>query len=148
LEAAASQRFKAPRDSFGELDAESAASLLSAATDVALVLNAEGVIEDLSLGTQDPALEACQSWVGRRFADTVTVECRPKVEQLLRDAVATTEEEKSRKLMQQASRIVMKEDYGMLVLHFDKRAWATRSTIVFNPRVDTSTLAMEAKPAQ
>ncbi len=88
MEAAVLQRFKAPRDSFGQLDAESAASLLSAATDVALVLNADGVIEDLSLGTQDPALEACHSWVGRRFADTVTVECRPKVEELLRDAVA------------------------------------------------------------
>jgi hypothetical protein len=36
----------------------------------------------------------------------------------------------------------------MLVLHFDKRAWATRSNIVYNPRVDTSTLAMEATPAK
>jgi peptide/nickel transport system substrate-binding protein len=71
----------------------------------------------------------------------------PKVDQLLRDAVSTNDEEKSRRLMQEASRIVMKEDHGMLVLHFDKRAWASRSTILFNPRVDTSTLAMEAKPA-
>jgi peptide/nickel transport system substrate-binding protein len=71
-----------------------------------------------------------------------------KVDQLLRDAVSAADEEKSRKLMQEASRIVMKQDYGMLVLHFDKRAWATRSNIVYNPRVDTSTLAMEAMPAR
>lgn len=88
MEAAVSQRFKAPRDSFGKLDAESTASLLSAATDLAFVLNADGVIEDLSLGAQDPTLGACHNWVGRRFADTVTVESRPKVEELLRDAVA------------------------------------------------------------
>jgi len=72
----------------------------------------------------------------------------PKVDELLHAAVSATDEEKSRKLMQEASRIVMKEDHGMLVLHFDKRAWATRSTVTYNPRVDTSTFAMEAKPAK
>ncbi|MBX9605654.1 MAG: transcriptional regulator PpsR [Gammaproteobacteria bacterium] len=86
MEAAISQRFRAPQKSFGQINAEGAAALLSIATDVALVIDANGVIEDLSLSTQDAALDSLHRWVGRRWLDTVTVESRPKVEELLRDA--------------------------------------------------------------
>ena len=91
MEAAISQRFKTPQSSFGKLDAEGAASLLAVATDVALVINASGEIEDLSLSSHDPAFDGFHKWVGRRWIDTVTVESRPKVEEMLRDAAADKE---------------------------------------------------------
>lgn len=88
MEAAISQRFKTPQSSFGQLDAEGAASLLAVATDVALVLNADGEIEDLSLSSHDPAFDGFHKWIGRRWIDTVTVESRPKIEEMLREAAS------------------------------------------------------------
>ena len=68
------------------LDAESAASLIAAASDVALILDGEGVIRDVSVGSVDMALEGYRQWVGLPWLETVTVESRPKVEALLSDA--------------------------------------------------------------
>jgi len=70
----------------GGLDAESAASLIAAAADVALVLDGEGVIRDVALGSEDMSAENCFKWIGQPWLETVTVESRPKVESLLKDA--------------------------------------------------------------
>lgn len=74
------------RNVLGELDAESAASLIAAAADVALVLDGEGVICDVALGSGEMLQENCGKWIGQSWLETVTVESRPKVESLLRDA--------------------------------------------------------------
>jgi len=68
------------------LDADAAAALIAAAADVALILDGEGVIRDVSVGSVDMALEGYRQWVGLSWAETVTVESRPKVEALLHDA--------------------------------------------------------------
>ena len=80
--------FSTPKKSLGDLDAESAATLIAAASDLALVVDGRGVIADVSFHSEDLArdLDARSAWLGRPWADTVTVESRPKAEALLREA--------------------------------------------------------------
>ncbi len=80
--------FKAPKRSLGNLDAEAAATLIAASSDIALIIDADGVIKDVSFHSEELArdLEEAGQWVGRRWVDIVTVESRPKVETLLRES--------------------------------------------------------------
>ena len=79
--------FRAPKRTLGDLDAESAAQLIAAAADIALIIDAKGVIRDVALGSEELGQEDySEAWVGQRWIDTVTVESRPKIEALLRDA--------------------------------------------------------------
>jgi transcriptional regulator PpsR len=68
------------------LDAQSAAELLTAASDVVLILDKDGVIRDMALSNADMMGVGCQDWLGKPWADTVTVESKPKVQALLRPA--------------------------------------------------------------
>ncbi|GAC1620613.1 MAG: transcriptional regulator PpsR [Nevskia sp.] len=74
------------KKALGGLDAESAASLIAAAADVALVLDSDGMIRDVSFGSEEMSVENCGRWIGQAWAETVTPESRPKVELLLREA--------------------------------------------------------------
>ena len=74
---------------FSELAPEAAATLVSVASDVALVLDAAGVIQSVSFGGAEPLTPGAEGWVGRRWVDTVTGETRDKVEELLRETAAT-----------------------------------------------------------
>jgi len=82
--------FQTPEDLLGDLDAASAASLISAVADVALIVDATGVIRDVSLGAEDLASEGFEDWIGKPWTETVTVESVPKIKELL----ATTPEER------------------------------------------------------
>jgi transcriptional regulator PpsR len=84
------KHFEAPKKSLVGLDPEAAATLIAATTDVALVLDRQGVIRDLSFGSAEMAAEGYGSWIGQPWVDTVTVESRPKVEALLREAAANS----------------------------------------------------------
>jgi transcriptional regulator PpsR len=79
-------QFLAPKKSLGNLDVEAAAKLITAAADVALVVDAQGVIRDLSFSSEELAKEGYGGWLGQPWTDTVTIESRPKIEALLRDA--------------------------------------------------------------
>jgi transcriptional regulator PpsR len=70
------------------LDPESAAHLIAAAADVALIVDEDGVIRDMAYGNEEMAREGGQEWVGKPWTQTVSVESRIKVEQLLRDAIS------------------------------------------------------------
>jgi transcriptional regulator PpsR len=72
----------------GDIDAATAASLIGACSDIALVLDSQGTV--LQAMVQDPALAAlaATAWTGRAWSDTVTVESREKIEALLREARA------------------------------------------------------------
>ena len=80
--------FGEPETSLGDLNAEAAGTLLSAATDIALIVDDGGIIRDLSTGSEELARESYTEWVGQAWVDTVTAESRPKVEILLREAGA------------------------------------------------------------
>lgn len=86
------KQFKAPERSLKDLDAKSAASLISASADVALILDAKGVVRDVAFGSEEIGVDLNQAstWIGRPWAETVTPESRPKVEALLRDALMST----------------------------------------------------------
>lgn len=74
------------RELLGNLDAAVAARVVAAGSDVAMVIDRDGVICDLALGNSDLHLDGFEGWLDKRWADTVTVESRIKVEELLRDA--------------------------------------------------------------
>lgn len=81
---AASTGFSAGDARLGKLEAENVSALLAVACDLTLVLDSKGVVLDAATpGGAAPAKE----WIGRRWIDTVTVESRPKVEALLREAL-------------------------------------------------------------
>jgi len=82
----AARSLNAPRKSWEPLDAQEAATLIDAASDMALVIDRRGVIQHLSVSIDDLMPEACEGWVGRRLSDVVTLESRPKVDLLLGDA--------------------------------------------------------------
>lgn len=63
---------------------ELAETFVSVASDLALVIDLDGTIRSVAVsGKTAVGLE--HDWVGRHWADTVTVESRPKVAQMLRD---------------------------------------------------------------
>jgi transcriptional regulator PpsR len=64
------------------------ASILSTAADLTMVLTPEGVICDRVFSGPDLPASLFKGWPGRSFADTVTIESRPKIQQLLQDAAA------------------------------------------------------------
>jgi transcriptional regulator PpsR len=78
--------FRAPKRTLGDLEAETAARLIAAASDIALVIDAKGVIRDVAFGNDELAKEGFEKWVGQSFIETVTVESRVKIEEMLRDA--------------------------------------------------------------
>jgi len=80
--------FESPRALLGDgdVDAVQAGRLIASASDVALVVNGGGVIRDVALGSDDLSRQGFDRWLGKPWAETVTVESRPKIEALLRDA--------------------------------------------------------------
>jgi transcriptional regulator PpsR len=84
LGTSADQLFEAPELYFSDLNADVLAAVVSAAADLALVLDSQGVIRDISLGTSHTKeLGELRQWVGRRWVETVTVENRAKITAML-----------------------------------------------------------------
>jgi len=82
------KQFSVAKKWFRNLDGEMAGKLITVASDVALVVSDadKGVIRDVSFGSDELAVEVAAGWIGKTWADTVTVESRHKVEALLRDS--------------------------------------------------------------
>jgi len=78
--------FKGRSGWLGRLAPEVAGSLITAASDIALVLDRDGVILDVSLGTEQLRSEGHRAWIGRDWVDVVSVESRPKVLDLIESA--------------------------------------------------------------
>lgn len=78
--------FLSPRTSLGDLDAESAAALIAAASDLAIIVDAAGIIRDMAFHSAELAadLPGAEAWRGRAFIDAVRPDSRGKVEALLR----------------------------------------------------------------
>ena len=85
--------FTTPAKSLGALDPEAAAALIAAASDLALIVDEHGTIQDVAFNSDALAadLDIHSSWVGLPWRDTVSIESRSKVEALLRDALQRTE---------------------------------------------------------
>lgn len=72
------------------LDPSSAAGVISAATDFSLVMNAQGIIEDIRLPNDQIPFQNTQEWVGKHWAEIVTSESRVKVNELIAEASGQT----------------------------------------------------------
>jgi transcriptional regulator PpsR len=66
-----------------ELDATQAKRLIDAACDIALVLDGHGTVLDVRAHDRELHKAAKRAWVGKSWADTVTVESRDKVADLV-----------------------------------------------------------------
>lgn len=73
--------FRNSADLFGDLDADVAARLATVAGDISLVLDDAGNILDGTANASD--FVDFKQWIGRNLIDTVTVESRPKVMEML-----------------------------------------------------------------
>lgn len=75
--------FRDAEDSFSGLDADTIAALVVNASDIALIIE-DGRIRDASVSLEDLRRSGVvESWIGKEWADTVTVESRPKISALL-----------------------------------------------------------------
>lgn len=79
--------FKSPKRFLGDLDAVITGKVIATAADIALIVD-NGVIKDLAVGNEDLTREGCDAWRGRKWIETVTVESRAKIEDLLNGEAA------------------------------------------------------------
>ncbi|MDO9503176.1 transcriptional regulator PpsR [Falsiroseomonas sp.] len=77
--------FATPRISLGPLDADATAGLITAAADVALVLDQAGIIRDIAFSQEDLArdFDGPDTLLGRAWSETVAKDSRVKVEAML-----------------------------------------------------------------
>ncbi len=69
----------------------------------------------------------------------------PKVDQILAQALATVDDAKRDKLLQEASEVAI-GDYGIIPLHYQINLWGTRKGFTYVPRADEYTLAQFVQP--
>lgn len=72
-----------------ELAPELAATLVSVASDIALVIDEEGVITSVAQTGEHPLTTTPGDWVGRRWSETVTGDTRQKIDEMLKEVAAT-----------------------------------------------------------
>jgi transcriptional regulator PpsR len=71
---------------FANLPPSDAASLLIAASDLTMLVDARGIVRDLQVGSAELAALEHDDWLGRAWSEIVSVESRPKVKALLHEA--------------------------------------------------------------
>ncbi len=71
-----------------ELEATQAQRLIDSACDMALVLDAEGIVLDVRAHDRELQKTAKRAWVGKPWAETVTIDCHDKVADLLARALS------------------------------------------------------------
>ena len=64
-----------------------------------------------------------------------------EVDKLIQQALATVDDGKREKILQQATEIAIGE-LGIIPLHYQVNTWATRKGLAYTPRTDEYTLAM------
>ena len=80
--------FTTPEQSLAGLDAQALATLLPTASDLTLVLDAQGLILDLAIGSDSLAQEIGQGWIGKPWAATVSEDSVSKINALLAQPTA------------------------------------------------------------
>lgn len=80
--------FRRPKGALGSIDAGVAAQIVSAASDIALILDRDGIVRDRSVSSSDLASNGIGDWLDRPWIETVTGESRHKISEMLADALA------------------------------------------------------------
>ncbi|PZN99569.1 MAG: transcriptional regulator PpsR [Alphaproteobacteria bacterium] len=84
----ASLPFLHPERVLGAMSSDAAAGLVAAASDIAIVLDRHGLVQDLSVSSDDLVRSGIGDWRGQAWIDTVESDIRPKVADMLKDAAA------------------------------------------------------------
>ncbi|MEM8749470.1 MAG: transcriptional regulator PpsR [Pseudomonadota bacterium] len=84
----AAMNFARAADHFFGLAPERTAEIFSRASDVTIVVDSDGTIQDAAFAVPDVFNTGGRDWIGRKWADTVTVESRPKIKEILADSLA------------------------------------------------------------
>lgn len=80
--------FRSPKKFLGDLDTTATARVVASAADVALIID-DGVIKDVAINSEELFREGYgDSWRGKKWVETVTVESRPKIEDLLNTSIS------------------------------------------------------------
>ena len=90
IQAMVKGQFLNPAPLLADMSGDAIAELITAAADVVLILDRDGIIQDMALGSEDMLDSGCQDWLGKPWLQTVTVESRPKIEALLKTQGAPT----------------------------------------------------------
>jgi transcriptional regulator PpsR len=90
IQAMVKGQFANPAPLLADMGGDAIADLITAAADVVLILDSEGVIRDMAVGSEDLLDSGCQNWLGKSWAQTVTVESQPKIDALLKTQGALT----------------------------------------------------------
>ena len=80
--------FRDPQESLAGLGADSTARILAAANDVTIVIDRDGVIRDIAVGSTELGEDPFAGWIDRPFIDTVSPESRTKVQEMLQDVAS------------------------------------------------------------
>ena len=78
--------FRTPDRFIGSLTTDVAAALLTESNDLCLVVDKNDVIQDVAIGTEDPALNVALDWIGRSLQETTTIESHQKIKLLRQDS--------------------------------------------------------------
>ncbi len=73
------------------IEAHTLAALIGVTSDVALVIGQDGVVQDVSVKKDDLASLGCHNWIGQSWVDTVVVDSRNKILEMLKSAAEGTE---------------------------------------------------------
>jgi transcriptional regulator PpsR len=76
------------RGKLGDLDAAVAQKVVAAGGDITLVIDCHGVIQDMAIGNDEIARDGAMAWLDQSWSDTVTVDSRHKIDEMLRDAIS------------------------------------------------------------
>lgn len=79
----------APRPTLSDLAPDWAAKLITATSEVALVVDRDGIIRHVSFSGAEPPIEGADDWVGKPWSETVTTDSRGKIDLLLKEAAST-----------------------------------------------------------
>jgi transcriptional regulator PpsR len=80
--------FRDPQDSLAGLETEATARILASTNDVTIVIDREGVIRDIAVGSTELGDDPFANWIDRPFIDTVSPESRHKVQEMLQDVAS------------------------------------------------------------
>jgi transcriptional regulator PpsR len=72
--------------SFADIDPEAMKTMIAVASDIALLVTAEGIVEDVYIGAELQPANDLEAWSGTEIAEIVTEESRPKVADMLAKA--------------------------------------------------------------
>jgi transcriptional regulator PpsR len=72
-----------PLSALGPLSLEAVVHALAAASDVTLIIDGDGTVRDMALGSAELADQGFSDWIGRRWEETVLPENRAKITEML-----------------------------------------------------------------